>query len=94
MCGCSGGTRPARIRSGSSRQFNCAFDSFANLADIIIAEPGAIVGLASMRAIKDSASDQTSTDVHTSESHLQHGMIDAVLVPAAVREPAGGEAAF
>lgn len=56
-----------------------AYASFANLADVIIAEPGAIVGLASMRAIKDSAGDQTSTDVNTSESHLQHGMIDAVV---------------
>lgn len=56
-----------------------AFASFANLADIIIAEPGAIVGLASMRAIKDSAGDQSSTDAHTAEAHLHHGMIDAVV---------------
>ncbi len=56
-----------------------AYASFASLADIIIAEPGAIVGLASMRAIKDSAGDQSSTDVHTAEAHLQHGMIDAVV---------------
>ena len=56
-----------------------AYASFANLADIILAEPGAIVGLAPMRSMKESA-DQTSTGrVHTAESHLERGMLDSVV---------------
>lgn len=56
-----------------------AYASFANLADIIIAEPGAIVGLAPMRAVEDSAAGHGSGESHTAESHLRHGMIDAVV---------------
>ena len=56
-----------------------AYASFANLADIIVAEPGAIVGLASMRAIKNSTEETGPNDSHTAESRLRHGMIDAVV---------------
>jgi hypothetical protein len=44
------------------------------------------------------AEDVTLAGVHClvcpADKKILHGMIDAVLVPAAVREPAGGEAAF
>ena len=56
-----------------------AYASFANLADIIVAEPGAIVGLSSMRAVKNSADVPSPADSHSAESRLQHGMIDAVV---------------
>ena len=56
-----------------------AYASFANLADIIVAEPGAIVGLSSMRAVKNSADEPGPADSHSAESRLQHGMIDAVV---------------
>ncbi len=56
-----------------------AYASFANLADIIIAEPGAIVGLSSMRSIKNSTDEHGPADSHSAESRLQHGMIDAVV---------------
>lgn len=56
-----------------------AYASFANLADIIVAEPGAIVGLASMRTIKSAEADRDHAESHTAESHLLHGMIDAVV---------------
>ena len=56
-----------------------AYASFANLADIIVAEPGAIVGLSSMRAVKNSADERGPEDSHSAESRLQHGMIDAVV---------------
>ena len=56
-----------------------AYASFANLADITVAEPGAIVGLSSMRAIEDSGDESGSGDSHSAESRLRHGMIDAVV---------------
>ena len=56
-----------------------AYGSFANLADIILAEPGAIVGFSSLRVI-DRASDlPLPLESHTTESHLRHGMLDAVV---------------
>ena len=56
-----------------------AYASFANLADIILAEPGAIVGLAPMRTIRESSDEPLPGGSHTSESHLSHGMIDGVV---------------
>ena len=54
-----------------------AYASFANMADIIISEPGAIVGDNPIRLI--SGDDQKETEsTHTSESHLSHGTLDAV----------------
>ena len=50
-----------------------AYASFANLADIILAEPGAIVGLAPMRTIRESSDEPLPGGSHTSESHLSHG---------------------
>ena len=56
-----------------------AYASFANLADIILAEPGAIVGLAPMRAIKEASDQPLPGGSHTAESHLRHGMLDGVV---------------
>ncbi len=58
-----------------------AFASLANLADITLAEPGAIVGFSSARTIKESASDSDpgSQSVNNAEAQLTHGMIDRVV---------------
>ena len=56
-----------------------AYASFANLADIILAEPGAIVGLAPMRAIREGGEERPPGGAHTAESHLRSGMLDAVV---------------
>lgn len=56
-----------------------AYASFANLADVIVAEPGAIVGLSSMRAVRNSDDEPNPADSHSAESRLHHGMIDAVV---------------
>ena len=54
-----------------------AYASFANMADIILAEPGAIVGVNPIRSISDDVRKE-SEDSHTSESHLTHGTVDAI----------------
>ena len=56
-----------------------AYASFANLADIILAEPGAIVGFSPMDAIKERSNQPLPSGSHTAESHLEHGMLDAVV---------------
>ncbi len=55
-----------------------AYGSFANLADIILAEPGAIVGFSSLRVIERASDHPLPLESHTAESHLEHGLLDAV----------------
>ena len=66
-----------------------AFASIANLADIILAEPGAIVGLSPMRLIEESSAQPLPRGSHTAESHQQHGMIDAVVDRTQLRDLLG-----
>ena len=63
-----------------------AYASFANLADIIFAEPGAIVGFSPLRAIKETSERPLPRGSHTSESHLEHGMLDAVVDRTQLRD--------
>ena len=56
-----------------------AYASFANLADVLLAEPGALVGFAPLRALQEIAGEQLPRGAHTAESHLQHGMVDGVV---------------
>ena len=63
-----------------------AYASFANLADVILAEPGAIVGLAPMRAIRESSSRPIPGGSHTSDSHLAHGTVDDVVHRSDLRD--------
>ena len=63
-----------------------AYASFANLADIILAEPGAIVGLAPMRAISGSDVESPRGGAHTAESHLERGMLDSIVDRADLRD--------
>lgn len=66
-----------------------AYASFANLADIILAEPGAIVGFTPLRVIKETSELPLPQAAHTSESHLEHGLLDAVVDRAQLRELLG-----
>ncbi len=66
-----------------------AYASFANLADFILSEPGAIVGLAPMRIIKESSDKPLPGGSHTGESHLEHGMVDAVVHRVQLRDILG-----
>ncbi|HAL48220.1 MAG: acetyl-CoA carboxylase carboxyl transferase subunit beta [Chloroflexi bacterium] len=55
-----------------------AYGSFANLADVILAEPGAIVGFSSFRVIQQATEAPLSAESHMAEARLQHGLVDAV----------------
>ena len=62
-----------------------AYASFANLADILIAEPGAIVGVSPLRVMRETSEGPLPRGSHMAESHLEHGMLDAVVDRAQLR---------
>ena len=63
-----------------------AYASFANLADIIIAEPGTVVGLSPIRTMMEATGRQLPADVHTAEYHLRRGLLDNVVDRESLRE--------
>ncbi len=66
-----------------------AFAGLANLADFIIAEPGAFIGYSALRVIRDRDGAELPEDAHTSESHLRHGLIDAIVPRSDIRPSLG-----
>jgi acyl-CoA carboxylase subunit beta len=52
--------------------------SFASLGDVILAEPGALVGFAGPRVIEQTTKQKLPPDAQRPEFLLKHGMIDAV----------------
>jgi len=53
--------------------------SFASLGDVIIAEPGALIGFAGPRVIEQTIGQRLPDDFQTSEFLLKHGMIDMIV---------------
>lgn len=60
--------------------------SFATLGDIIIAEPGALIGFAGPRVIEQTIRQKLPQGFQRSEYLLEHGMIDAVIERKALKE--------
>ena len=56
-----------------------AYASFANLADVILAEPGSLIGLSPLRALREASDRPLPLDAHTAEAHLGHGLLDTVV---------------
>jgi len=56
-----------------------AYASFANLADIIMAEPGSLIGLSPLRTLRQVSDSPIPFDSHTAEAHLRHGLIDSIV---------------
>jgi len=59
--------------------------SFASLGDIIIAEPGALIGFAGPRVIEQNLKVKLPPGTHTAEFQLNHGMIDMVVTRRELR---------
>ncbi len=62
------------------------YASFANLADIIVAEPNALIGFAPLRQVEEAEGRELPSQAHTAESHLQHGMLDIVVERTGLRQ--------
>ena len=56
-----------------------AYASFANLADVILAEPGSLIGLSPLRTMREASDRPLPLDAHTAEAHLNHGLLDVVV---------------
>jgi len=53
--------------------------SYASLGDLILAEPGAMIGFAGPRVIKDTTQAELPPGFQTAEFLLEHGLIDAIV---------------
>jgi len=53
--------------------------SYASVGDLIIAEPGAMIGFAGPRVIKDTTQAELPAGFQTAEFLLDHGLIDSIV---------------
>jgi len=60
--------------------------SFATLGDVIMAEPGALVGFAGARVIKDTTKQTLPAGFQTAEFLLKHGLIDQIVSRLELRQ--------
>ncbi len=61
------------------------YASFANLADVILAEPGALIGFAGPRVVEALIGQKLPSDSHRAEFLFEHGMVDAIVPRAELR---------
>jgi acetyl-CoA carboxylase carboxyl transferase subunit beta len=59
--------------------------SYASVGDLIIAEPGALIGFAGPRVIKDTTQAELPPGFQTAEFLLDHGLIDAIVPRAGMK---------
>lgn len=60
--------------------------SFAALGDVILAEPGALIGFAGARVIKDTTKQTLPAGFQTAEFLLRHGLIDQIVSRLELRD--------
>ncbi len=60
--------------------------SYAMQGDVILAEPGAVIGFAGPRVIKQTIGQDLPEGFQTAEFLLEHGMVDAVVPRSELRE--------
>jgi len=60
--------------------------SYASVGDLIIAEPGAMIGFAGPRVIKDTTQAELPPGFQTAEFLLDHGLIDAIIPRKEMKE--------
>ncbi len=60
--------------------------SFASMADIILAEPGALIGFAGPRVIEQAMKQKLPEGFQTSEFLLEHGFVDMVVPRTQIRD--------
>ncbi len=60
--------------------------SYASLGDLIIAEPGAMIGFAGPRVIKDTTQAELPPGFQTAEFLVDHGLVDAIVPRKEMKE--------
>ena len=64
--------------------------SYAMLGDLVLAEPGAVIGFAGPRVIKQTLGQDLPEGFQTAEFLLEHGMLDAVVHRRELKRTIGG----
>ncbi len=65
------------------------YASFASLGDIILAEPGALIGFAGPRIVEETTRQKLPPGFQTAEFALEHGMIDMIVKRPQMRSTVG-----
>ncbi|MBI3882090.1 MAG: acetyl-CoA carboxylase carboxyltransferase subunit beta [Verrucomicrobia bacterium] len=60
--------------------------SFASVGDLILAEPGALIGFAGPRVIKDTTQAELPPGFQTAEFLVDHGLVDAIVPRGEMKE--------
>ena len=60
--------------------------SFAMLGDMILAEPGALIGFAGPRVIRQTIGETLPEGFQTAEFQMEHGFVDAVVPRSQMRD--------
>ena len=60
--------------------------SFASIADIVLAEPGAMIGFAGPRVIKQTIGQELPEGFQTAEFQLEHGCVDEIVDRSQMKE--------
>ena len=60
--------------------------SFAMLGDIILAEPGALIGFAGPRVIEQTIGEKLPAGFQRSEFQMEHGFVDQVVPRSQLRD--------
>ena len=63
--------------------------SFASLGDVILAEPGALIGFAGPRVIEQTIGEKLPEDFQRAEFMMEHGFVDAVVERSRLRDALG-----
>ena len=63
--------------------------SFASLGDVILAEPGALIGFAGPRVIEQTIGEKLPDGFQRAEFMVEHGFVDAVVPRAELRDTLG-----
>ncbi len=68
--------------------------SFASLGDIILSEPGAIIGFAGRRVIEGTIAEKLPEDFQRAEFQQEHGFLDNIIPRNQIRDTLGNLLAF
>lgn len=60
--------------------------SFASVGDVVIAEPGAVLGFAGPRVIRETIGSELPNGFQTAEFQLKHGIIDMIVHRAELKQ--------
>lgn len=67
-----------------------AYAGLLSMADIILAEPNALMGYAALRVVQEASGSNLPEHAHTAESHVAHGLVDGVVDRPRLREVLAG----